>query len=320
MDVITIGETMVVFEASSQGPLRYTHTFTKRHGGAESNVAIGIQRLGYSSRWMSQVGDDELGQYLLQAIRGEGVDTSYVQTTADAPTGLFIKEFRRPNESSVHYYRAGSAASLMNSEQVEEQLFSDAKVLHITGITPLISPECDDVLTTAISYAKKLGLYVSFDPNLRFKIMEQYGEERARIRMRELAGLSDLFLPGADEAEWMYGTDQDDEIAKLAFIDGAKRIVIKSGASHSYYAEQGGSSGYVKSHTVNQIVDPIGAGDGFASGVIVGLLEGKSLHDAVDLGAAVGALVVSSPGDIEGLPTRVEVKAFLNNTNSDVLR
>ncbi|GAK05334.1 2-dehydro-3-deoxygluconate kinase [Geomicrobium sp. JCM 19037] len=320
MDVVTIGETMVVFEAGSQGPLRYTHTFTKRHGGAESNVAIGIQRLGHSARWMSQVGDDELGQYLLQSIRGEGVDTNFVTTSPTAPTGLFIKEFRRPNEGSVHYYRAGSAASQMSSDLIDEELFRNAKVLHITGITPLISKSCDEVITKAIHLAKKLGLFVSFDPNLRFKIMEVYGEDRARDRMRELAGLSDLFLPGLDEAEWMYGTNDESEIAHRAFLDGAKQIVIKNGSTHSYYAERDGKSGFVNSHSVDRVVDPIGAGDGFASGVIVGILEEMTLHDAVNLGAAVGALVVSSPGDIEGLPTRKEVDLFLNQTSKDVLR
>lgn len=319
-EVITLGETMVILEATETGPMKYTNYFQKRYGGAESNFAIGVTKLGHAATWFSKVGNDELGEYLLHAIRGEGVDTSFVTTDAAAPTGLYFKEKRRPNQNHVHYYRAGSAASKLSPEDLPNHLFSSGNILHITGITPFLSESCDETVDRAIDGAREHGLMVSFDPNLRFKIMQWYGEENAKERIRALAAKSDLFLPGIDEAEWLYGTRDEQKIAARAWKDGAKDIVIKSGDSHSYYADRYKKEGRVASYMVDEVVDPIGAGDGFAAGVIAGLLEGESLEEAVRLGSAVGALVVSSPGDIEGLPTRAEVEAFKGKTTTDVSR
>ncbi|MBB6449634.1 2-dehydro-3-deoxygluconokinase [Geomicrobium halophilum] len=319
-EVITFGETMVVFETTDTGPLKYSNYFQKRHGGAESNVAVGLRKLGHASTWMSKVGEDELGEYLLHAIRGEGVNTDDVIMDETAPTGLYIKEKKRPNENNVYYYRAGSAASKLSPEDLHADLFSNHKILHVTGITPLLSQSCDSTVDRAIDYAKQHGLTISFDPNLRFKLMNSYGEEQAKNRMRALAAASDLFLPGVDEAEWMYDTSDEQTIVAKAREEGAKEIVIKSGSSHSYYADQYGNEGQVPSFPVERVIDPIGAGDGFAAGVLSGLLEGVSLEESVRLGSAVGALVVSSPGDIEGLPTRAEVERFVGKTSTDVSR
>ncbi|WP_246476482.1 sugar kinase [Salicibibacter cibi] len=298
-EVITLGETMVVLEATDTGPMKYANYFQKRFGGAESNFAIGMTKLGHAVTWVSKIGEDELGEYLLHAIRGEGVDTSFVTTDAEAPTGLYFKEKRRPNQNHVHYYRAGSAASKLSPDDLHEAVFSEGKILHITGITPFLSETCDETVERAIDRAHEHGLMVSFDPNLRFKIMQWYGEEQAKERIRSLAAKSDLFLPGLDEAEWMYGTRDEQTIAARAWKDGAKDIVIKNGASHSYYADRYRKEGSVSSYKVEEVVDPIGAGDGFAAGVIAGLLEGESLEEAVRLGSAVGALVVSSPGTLK---------------------
>ncbi|SDJ26570.1 sugar kinase [Natribacillus halophilus] len=320
-EVITLGETMVILEATDTGPLRYTSYFQKRHGGAESNFAIGIQKLGHTSTWVSKVGEDELGEYLLHAIRGEGVRTEFVTTDTNAPTGLYFKEKRRPGQNNVYYYRVGSAASRLSPDDLGGELFSGGNVLHLTGITPFLSESCDQAVDHAIEKAREQGLLVSFDPNLRFKLMTSYGEERARERIRTLAAKSDLFLPGLDEAEWLYdGLRDEQRIAARAQRDGAKDIVIKNGSSHSFYADRYGKEGRVASYAVEQVVDPIGAGDGFAAGVVSGWLEGASFEEAVRLGSAVGALVVSSPGDIEGLPTRAEVEAFTGKTTTDVSR
>src|SRR3954462_14364823 len=105
-ELVTIGETMVVLEAAEEGPLRYVPRFNKKQGGAESNVAIGVARLGHTSGWISKVGDDELGKYIVSSIRGEGVDTSRVLYNQDYPTGLYIKERVTPEKTQVHYYRS----------------------------------------------------------------------------------------------------------------------------------------------------------------------------------------------------------------------
>src|SRR5699024_10892555 len=116
MDVVTIGETMVLFDPVIDGPFRYVDQFRKRIGGAESNLAIGLARLDKDVGWISQLGDEELGHYVRSFIRGEGVDTSRVVMTNNASTGVYIKERVREGNVQVYYYRKGSAASQLTTE------------------------------------------------------------------------------------------------------------------------------------------------------------------------------------------------------------
>lgn len=169
-EVVTLGETMVMMNPVTSGPLQYINQFTKQIGGAESNFAIGVVRLGHTAGWISKLGKDELGKYVLSFIRGEGVDTSRVKFTADAPTGLFFKERRKFGESKVYYYRKGSAASLMGPEDLDPEYISSAKYLHITGITPALSESCHLAVKEAIKIAKNHGVKVCFDPNIRLKL------------------------------------------------------------------------------------------------------------------------------------------------------
>src|SRR3954463_9814322 len=115
-ELVTIGETMVVLEAAEEGRLRYIPRFNKKQGGAESNVAIGVVRLGHSAGWISKVGDDEFGKYLVSSIYGEGVDTSRVKYNQEYPTGLYIKERLNHEKTQVYYYRSNSAASQLTKE------------------------------------------------------------------------------------------------------------------------------------------------------------------------------------------------------------
>ncbi|MDQ0205674.1 sugar kinase [Alkalicoccobacillus murimartini] len=310
-DVVTFGETMVLLEAGSSGPLRYVNTFNKRFGGAESNVAIGLSKLGHQSLWMSKVGQDEFGEFLIQKIRGEGVNTDHVTSYSGAPTGLYFKEMRRPGDQRVAYYRSGSAASFFTETDLDEEQIAQTKILHLTGITALLSESCRTAIFKAIEVAKAHNVLVSFDPNLRYTLMGQLGEDGARQVIRDIAAKADLVMPGLDEAEWLYGTSDETEVADLLFAEGVQKVVIKNGGEYSFYAENGGAQGRVPSFEVKQIVDAIGAGDGFAAGVLSGLLDKKSLEESVHFAAAVGALVISSPGDIEGLPTRSEVLTYI---------
>ncbi|WP_413377431.1 sugar kinase [Alkalihalobacillus sp. 1P02AB] len=314
-EVVTFGETMVLFEAKEAGKLSYVNEFTKRIGGAESNLAIAVQKLGHKALWMSKVSNDELGTFVVKSIRSEGVNTDYVTNTSEAPTGLYIKEKVRPEETNVYYYRKGSAASQFSVNDLAIGQIKYAKILHLTGITPLLSDSCEEAVKKAIQVAKENNIFISFDPNLRHTLIKQYGEEKARTLLQELTEKADLVMPGLDEAIWMYQLEDEEEIARHILSRGPKQVVIKNGAEYSFFAEKNGDSGRIPSYGVHRVVDPIGAGDGFAAGVLSGLLEGKPLKQAVQMGAAVGALVVCSLGDVEGMPSREELDAFINQKN-----
>ncbi len=316
MDVVTFGETMVLFTPESTGMMRYAHTYTRKFGGSETNFAIGLARLGHSVGWISRVGDDELGKAMLSFVRGEGVDTSCVRLDPDAPTGIYFKEIRKANEVNVYYYRKGSAASRMTPADLDEAYLAQARYLFVSGITPALSETCREMVFAAIRMAKANGLKVVFDPNLRKKL---WTEEQARETLLAIAAQSDIILPGAAEGEFLFG-DNDLEQLGQRFLDlGAKIVVLKLGEKGAHYFTPEENL-YVPGFPVEQVVDPVGAGDGFAAGFISGLLDGLSLAESVKRANAVGAIVTMVNGDVEGLPDRSDLQRFMEQPDEEVMR
>ncbi|RLL43859.1 sugar kinase [Oceanobacillus piezotolerans] len=318
MDVVTIGETMVLFTPNEEGMLRHAHSFSMKFGGAESNVAIGLSRLGHRSRWISRLGEDEFGDAMYSFIRGEGVDVSYVTRDQTSPTGVFFKEFRRLNDMRVYYYRKESAASKMSAEWLPEDAISDAKYLHLTGITPGLSISCREMLEKAICTAKKNGTKIVFDPNLRLKIWED--EEEARHFLKKYASESNIFLPGIAEAEFLFGAcTMEDYVEKFHSL-GVETVIMKLGKEGALVSSKSVPMTKVPGFVVERVVDPIGAGDAFAAGVLSGLLDGMPLEESVRRGNAMGAMVTMVNGDVEGLPNRFDLAAFMNGGLEDVTR
>ena len=316
MDVVTLGETMILLTPDTSGPMRYANQFSRKIAGAESNFAIGLSRLGHSAGWISRVGNDEFGRAMVNFIRGEGVDVSHVKYDTTAPTGLYFKEIRRPNDFRVHYYRKDSAASKLSKEDLDEGYIRQAKYIHISGITPALSDSCEETIFAAIDLAKKNGVTVVFDPNLRRKL---WSEEKARATLLKIAALADIVLPGVEEGEFMFGETDPEKLGELFLAHGAKTVVLKVGAKGAYYFTKDEHQ-LVSGFPIDQVVDPVGAGDGFAAGFISGLLDGLNLHDAVKRGNAVGAFVTTVSGDVEGLPDRSELESFFGASAQDVSR
>ncbi|MGG3914990.1 sugar kinase [Rossellomorea vietnamensis] len=318
MDVVTIGETMTLFTPKESGMLRHAKSFSMQFGGAESNVAIGLNRLGYQSRWISRLGEDEFGDAMESFIRGEGVDVSHVTRDKIAPTGVFFKEFRRMNDTRVYYYRKESAASKMSPEMLNEDAISDATFLHLTGITPALSKSCRDTMEKAISLAKNSGTQIVFDPNLRLKIWQD--EESARHFIKMYAAASNIVLPGLEEAEFLFGVSTPEEYVKQFHSIGCNTVIMKLGKEGSIISSSSVPITRVKGFTVERVIDPIGAGDAFAAGVLSGLIDGIGLHEAARRGNAMGALVTMVNGDSEGLPNRRDLELFMNGNMIDVMR
>jgi 2-dehydro-3-deoxygluconokinase len=318
-EVVTFGETMVLFNPAQHMPLEYVHQFAKQIGGAESNVAIGLQRLGHNVGWFSKLGNDPFGRYINNFIRGEGVDTSRTLFTHDASTGIFFKEKRSAEDMSVFYYRKNSAASLLEPSDIDEDYIAGAKILHLTGITPALSVSCRNTVYHCIEIAKRNNVKIVFDPNIRLKL---WSKEEASTVLRDLASLADVILPGIDEGEWITGEKSPEEIVTSLKVRDDQTIIVKLGAGGAYYNHQG-ESGYVQGYSVKQVVDPIGAGDGFAAGIISGLLNQKSIEETIRIANAIGAIVVGVNGDVEGLPRLEELERFMladQNEAQDVKR
>ncbi|WP_110929160.1 sugar kinase [Bacillus massiliglaciei] len=318
MDVVTIGETMALFTPNEEGPLRHARSFSMKFGGAESNVAIGLSRLGHKSRWISRLGMDEFGDAMQAFIRGEGVDVSYVTRDTNAPTGVFFKEFRRLNDTRVYYYRKNSAASKMNAEMLPAVAISDSAYLHLTGITPALSESCRELLDKALRIAKENQMKIVFDPNIRLKLWEDKSE--ARRFMKKYASESDLVLPGISEAEFLFGACSPEEYANLFHELGAETVLLKMGEKGALVSSSSVPKTFVPGFQVERVIDPVGAGDAFAAGVLSGLLDGLPLIEAVRRGNAMGAMVTMVNGDAEGLPDRNDLASFMNGSLEDVKR
>ncbi|MFC7393151.1 sugar kinase [Scopulibacillus cellulosilyticus] len=308
-EVITFGESMGLFMPTGQKGIANSSQFEKSFGGAETNLAIGISRLGHQVGWFGHLGDEPIGHYIFKVLRGEGIDVSEVKFHEDANTGFMIREFIS-GKSSVYYYRKNSAASLMKPEDLNESYIKNAKILHVTGITPALSDSCRETVAKAIDIAKSHGVKVCFDPNLRLKLWDI---EQARPVLLDFAQKADIFLPGLDELELLYETDDFNTI--LNHLKELPCPSIIKGGDNKTYVFQDGNLTSVPYFKIDQIVDTVGAGDGFCAGFITGLLENKTLEESVKLGNLIGSMVIQSHGDWEALPTKRQVEQALGITN-----
>lgn len=306
-EVVTFGESMGLMMPTGVKGIEYSASFEKSFAGAESNVAIGLARLGHRAGWFGHLGDDPLGRYTLKQIRGEGVDVSRARLVAGEPTGLIIREVVS-GKSSVYYYRRHSAASLMRPEHLDEAYIAGAKLLHITGITPALSETCRETVAEAVRLARKHGVKVCFDPNLRLKL---WSAAEARPFLLGLAEEADYFLPGLDELKLLYETDKFDSL--MDRLHRLKAVSIVKGGDDCTYVVEGGTVTEVPYFKAERVIDTVGAGDGFCAGFIAGLLRRFSHIEAVRLGNLIGSMVVQAAGDWEGLPTWAQAQAVLNN-------
>jgi len=314
MDVVTIGETMVLFEPQENGLMQYTDSFKKRIGGAESNVAIGLSKLGHTVTWISRLGNDPFGRYVHSFILGEGVQVK-AEFDSKAPTGIFFKQNGGFNQTTIQYYRENSAASFLSPEDIREEDISEARFLHVTGITPALSESCYKAIISAITIARKNNVKVVFDPNIRTKLWDS---DTYIPVLTSILKMSDIFMPGEDELQQLFPEKSQEDIINEIFDYGIELIVVKKGAAGAAYHTKTQSE-EVSGYPNENVIDPVGAGDGFAAGFLSGLLEGLSLEKAVDRANLIGSLVTMVKGDCEGLPTRDELLNF-NNNQSDVLR
>lgn len=307
-DVITLGESMIVFNPVMDVSFIESPFFIKQIAGAESNFAIGLSRLGHKVGWISRLSNDSFGNYINNVIRGNGVDTSMVQFDDDNPAGLLIKERTIKARTNVHYYRDNSSAKAMDPSILDERYFDKAKYLFITGITPILSETCEKTIFKAIHIAKERNIKIIFDPNIRFKLIKD--KIKYKNKLNELASLSDFFLPGINEAIFLCGREKPEEIAEHYLkLNQDLNIVIKLGAEGCFYANSA-EYDYIPGFKVDDIVDPIGAGDGFAAGLTSGLLEGKGMKESLERANLIGSMLIQTIGDVEGFPFKQQLDDY----------
>lgn len=302
--IVTLGETMALMSAAEIGSWAGHRDLKLSIAGAESNVSIGVRRLGRPATWISRVGDDGFGELILRELRAEGV-TAAAATDSGHPTGLMVKE--RPNTLRTHvrYYRAGSAAAAMSVDDIDAGTITSASLLHITGITPALGAGPASAVRHAIDIAREAGMTVSLDVNYRSAL---WSRDAAAASLSPLVGLADLVFAGPEEASLVVTEDEPEPMARAIVELGPAQVVIKLGAD--------GAVSYVDgvvrttSAVPVQVVDTVGAGDAFVAGYLADLLDGQDADVRLDTAAAAGAFACTALGDWEGLPTRRDLTAL----------
>lgn len=300
-DVITFGETMALMKAATPGPLAHVSSLGLGIGGAESNVAIALRRLGTSVTWAGRIGADSLGDLVLRELNAEGIQAVAVRDCT-AATGLMIKERRTPDALKVWYYRSGSAGSRLDRDDIPLKEIASARLLHITGITPALSSSAADAVRFAVHSAREAGTPISFDLNYRAAL---WSAEDAGKAFRDIIAQVDIVFAGEDEARLVVQGDGAAELVRELTDLGPTQAVVKLG-ERGAVAHIDGVDYQVPAVAV-RVVDTVGAGDAFVAGYLSDLLRGASPLERLTTAALVGAFACTVPGDWEGNPRRSEL-------------
>jgi 2-dehydro-3-deoxygluconokinase len=310
-EIVTIGEPLVVWIPHEAGSFSEVKNFSKGVAGAELNVAIGATRLGHTVRYVTKIGADVTGKYIMDKLRSEGIETEDVGEDPLRLTGTYFKTKVASGDPQVYYMRRNSAASGISPADIEKVDFSETKILHVTGITAALSDSCYLACLRAVEKARKdnPNIMITFDPNLRPMLWSDAGTMIEKIN--RLAFLADVVLPGINEGKKLAQKDSVEEMADFYLEHGVKKaVVIKDGERGAWYKCANGDEDSIPGVHVGKIADTVGAGDAFATGVITGLLEGFSIAAAVMRGNVMGARMITVSGDNDALPTRQELKTF----------
>nr|WP_154921446.1 sugar kinase [Microbacterium testaceum] len=305
--VFTFGETMALVRADT-GPWETAHGATVGIGGADSNVAIGLARLGIRATWLGRVGDDALGRRVVRDLRAEGIDVR--APLGPGRTGLMLKEKRTPHTTGVLFYRAGSAGSTLAPEDVPTDAVTGADLVHVTGITAALSASARATVDLVIDVARAAGVTVSFDVNHRPSL---WGDDDPGALYRSIAARSDIVFAGDDEARLLLGADAAAD-APLALAQkvaqlGPREVAIKLGHRGSVALVDG--EVMVEPALTVPVVDTVGAGDAFVAGYLAARLSGSDAVGRVRQGVTAGAFACGHAGDWEGLP-RLDDLALLH--------
>ena len=315
LDVLTIGESLGLMVPERIGRLALSKSASIGFGGAESNVAIGVSRLGGRAGWVGRIGRDGFGELILREMKAEGVETiGAIDETA--PTSFMIKERPMPGRSRVTYYRVGQAGSLLQPADVPDGTVERARILHVTGIAAGLGEGPHATVLAAITRAKAAGVVVSFDVNHRSALWR--GERDPAPAYRELAAYADIVFAGDDEAVILTGeTEPERQLAAVRDL-GPRTAVIKLGDRGAVAAEDDESL-HLDAIAVD-VADTVGAGDAFVAGWLTETVTEASLEKRLRTATATGALACTTEGDWESAPSRDDIARLLAGGDEPVQR
>ena len=309
-EIVTIGETMVLlYGEDTTAPLRFGERLKLDFAGADSNFAIAMSRLGYRSAWISRLGDEPLGDLVLNAIAREGVDVSQVIRDPTRNTGLYLKHHDATGVTRIQYYRRGSAASNLQPDDLNPDHFRDTRLVHLNGMTFALSESCARTMRRAVELTLDSGAMISLDLNLRLQL---WSIESAREAIGPVIQKSSAIFGTEEEFLDYFGVSDIDEALGAAVALGPRIAAAKMGPDGAVALVDGlrfAHGGY----NAPAVVDVVGAGDGFDAGFLASYLRGLSPYECLRRANLCGACAVATPGDFQGYPTLEEMERLLES-------
>ncbi len=319
-DLVTLGESMWRLSAPGQERLAAARSLDLHIGGAESNLAIALARLGKRVAWWSRLPQNALGEHIMQTLGSHGVDISGIclDTSEAARLGTYFIEFgSSPRPTRVIYDRASSAASQMQPADFDWTILKRTRRLHLSGITPALSASCLATVRRAVQEGRNAGTHITFDLNYREKLWRW---DACRPVFDELAAASHLVISAARDARSLLQSQADaTTLAQELYMRWQGPTVVLTQGAADTIAFDGQKYFEAQAFYDVQIVDRIGAGDAFAAGLHCALLDGLPMPQALRYGNAVAALKLTMPGDV-ALVSRAEVDELLAAGTGEILR
>jgi 2-dehydro-3-deoxygluconokinase len=295
--LVTVGETMALLVQTTPGVPRNGEPMSFGIGGSESNVAIGVRRLGLPATWIGRIGDDPAGALILRELRAEDVEA--ITTLDPAPTGLMIRWRPAVQRGRVEYYRRGGAGAHLCKADIPDELIARAAAFHYSGITLALGDEPAAAVAQTAAVAREAGVPVSFDVNFRRAL---WSEEQAAPALTAAVCGADVVFAGLEEAAIVTGVSDPLEAALALEMLGPRQVLIKLGGD-GCLARIDGASYEVPAPQVT-VLDTVGAGDAFAAGYLAELIGAAEPARRLATAVAAGAWAVTVSGDWEGMPDR----------------
>ena len=332
--VVTLGEIMLRLSTPDYKRFVQADTFDVTYGGGEANVAAALCNYGLNGTFVTKIPNNPIGQSAINHLRRYGVDTQYIVRGGDRLGIYFLETGASMRASQVIYDRSHASISEVEINEFDfDKIFDGASWFHTTGITPALSDKAAALTEAALKAAKAKGITTSIDLNYRKKL---WTKEKAREVMTKLCQHVDVCIGNEEDADTTLGFKaKDTDVTKGELdLDGFKDVFhqmkekfgfkfIASSLRESHSASDNGWSALVydgsefyhtKQYSV-RIVDRVGSGDSFASGLIYGLVSGMPMNEAAEFGVAASALKHTIPGDLNHA-TLNDVKELMKGDGS----
>lgn len=333
MNILCMGETLLRY-STAKGMRMQDLQFKVHVGGSETNIAGSLARFGYPTKLFTKVSDNFLGDGIMNFLHSQQIDTSLIMRSSERVGSYYLENGSGNRTSQVVYDRANSAMTSLCKEEINlDTLFHDIDVFIVSGITVALTKEIKEIVLEMMQYCQAHDILVVYDSNYRAKL---WSIEAAGQALKEILPYVDILSAGHLDAQNMLGLtttkqqheeilkDYYDQIAKLypniQYMTSTKREIISTSVNNlTGYLYHDGKLYVSNTYHIDDIVDRVGGGDAYFSGLLYGLFEKMPLQEALEFGCGASVLKHTIHGDANLFSVK-EIEAFIQNGVSRISR